>query len=56
MSRACSKHAYRILLGKPDGKRTLGRTRSKWENNFKMDLREIGGDGLEWIDMAQDRY
>jgi hypothetical protein len=46
-------NAYRILLGKPGGKRPLGRRR--WVDNIKMDLREIGWDDVEWIDMAQDR-
>jgi hypothetical protein len=47
--------AYRILVGKPEGKRTLGRPRRKWVYNIKMDLREIGWDGMDWIDLAQDR-
>jgi hypothetical protein len=41
--------------GKPEGKRPLGRPRSRWVDNIKMDLREIGWDGVDWIDMAQDR-
>jgi hypothetical protein len=48
-------NAYRLLLGKPEGKRTLGRTRYRWVNNIKMDLREIGRDDIDWIDLAQDR-
>jgi hypothetical protein len=47
--------AYRILGGKPEGKRPLGRPRSRWEDNIKMDLREIGRGGKDWIDLAQDR-
>jgi hypothetical protein len=47
--------AYRILVGKPEEKRPLGRPGRRWVNNIKMDLREIGWDGVDWIDMAQDR-
>jgi hypothetical protein len=43
------------MIGKPDGKRTLGRPRHRWMDNIKMDLREIGCDGMDWIDLAQDR-
>jgi hypothetical protein len=49
------RNAYRILVGKPEGKRPLGRPRCRWLDNIKMDLREIGWDGVDWIDMAQDR-
>jgi hypothetical protein len=49
------RKAYRILVGKPKGKRPLGRPRRKWVDNIKMDLREIGWDGVDWIDVAQDR-
>jgi hypothetical protein len=49
------RNAYRILVGKPDGKRPLGRPRCRWVNNIKMDLRAIGWDGMDWIDLAQDR-
>jgi hypothetical protein len=49
------RNAYRILLGKPEGKRPLGRSRRKWVDDIKMDLREIGWDGVDWIDIAQDR-
>jgi hypothetical protein len=48
-------NAYRILVGTPEGKRPLGRPRRRWGDNIKMDLREIGWDGVDWIDMAQDR-
>jgi hypothetical protein len=48
-------NAYRILVGKPEGKRPLGRPRCRWVGNIKMDLREIGWDGVDWIDLAQDR-
>jgi len=46
---------YRVLVGKPEGKRPLGRPRCKWEDNIKMDLWEVGCGGMDWIDMAQDR-
>jgi hypothetical protein len=44
------RNAYRILVGKPEGKRPLGRPRRRW-----VDLREVGWDGRDWIDLAQDR-
>jgi hypothetical protein len=46
------KNAYRILVGKPEGKRPLGRPRRRWVDNIKMDLRDIGWDGMDWIDLA----
>jgi hypothetical protein len=49
------RNAYRILVGKPEGKRPLGRPRRKWEDNIRMDLREIGWGGMDWIDLVQDR-
>jgi hypothetical protein len=49
------RNAYRILVGKPEGKRPLGRPRRRWVDNIKMYLREIKWDGVDWIDMAQDR-
>jgi hypothetical protein len=49
------RNAYRILVGNSEGKRPLGRPRCRWVENMKMDLEEIGLDGLDWIDMAQDR-
>jgi hypothetical protein len=48
-------NAYRILVGKPEGNRTLGRPKRRWVDNIKMDIREIGWDGRDWIEMAQDR-
>jgi hypothetical protein len=45
----------KLGVGKPEGKRPLGRPRRRWVDNIKMDLREIGWDGVDWIDMAQDR-
>jgi hypothetical protein len=49
------RNACRILVGIPAGKRPLGRPRPRWVDNIKMDLREIGWDGIKWIDLAQDR-
>jgi hypothetical protein len=46
---------YRILAGRPEGKRPLGRPRRRWEDNIKMGLRETGIDGANWIQLAQDR-
>jgi hypothetical protein len=50
-----AKNAYRILVGKPEGKRPLQRPRRRWVDRIKMDLREVGWDGMEWIELAQDR-
>jgi hypothetical protein len=47
--------SYRILVGKPEGKRPPGRPRRRWVNNNKINLREIGWDGMDWIDLTQDR-
>jgi hypothetical protein len=47
--------AYNILVGKPEGRRPLGRPRRRWEVNIKMDLREIGSGDVDWIHLAQDR-
>jgi hypothetical protein len=49
------KTAYKILVGKPEGKRPLGRPRRKCEDNIKMDLRDIGMEGTDWIHLAEDR-
>jgi hypothetical protein len=49
------RNTYRILVGKPEGKRPLRRPTRRWVENFKMDLRVIGWDGMDWIDLAQDR-
>jgi len=46
---------YRVLVGKPDGKRPLGKPRRRWENNIKMDIQEVGWGGMDWIELAQDR-
>jgi hypothetical protein len=48
------RNAYRILVGKPEGKRPLARPRRRWVDNIKMDLREIGWGGVDWIDTAQE--
>ncbi|KAJ4439183.1 hypothetical protein ANN_15142 [Periplaneta americana] len=50
-----SRNAYRVLVGKPEGKRPLGRPRRRWEGNIKMDLREVGYDDRDWINLAEDR-
>ncbi|KAJ4445250.1 hypothetical protein ANN_07051 [Periplaneta americana] len=50
-----SRNAYRMLVGRPEGKRPLGRPRRRWEDNIKMDLREVGYDDRDWINLAQDR-
>jgi hypothetical protein len=49
------RNAYSILVGNPEGKRPLGRPRRRWEDNIKMDLREIGWGGMDWINLSQDR-
>ena len=47
---------YRVLVGRPGGKRPLVRPRGRWEGNIKMDLQEVGcGGGMDWIELAQDR-
>jgi hypothetical protein len=60
MGGACStqgekRNACRILVGKPEGKRPLGRPRRRWEDDIKLDLRVIGWGGMDWIDLAQNR-
>ena len=49
------RSAFKILTGKPTGKRSLGRPRSRWEDNIRMDLEEIGISAGNWVDSAQDR-
>ena len=46
---------YRVLVGKPVGRRLLGRSRRTWEDNIKMDLQEVGCGGMDWIEVVQDR-
>ena len=46
---------HRVLVGKPEGKRPLGRPRRRWEDNIKMDLQEVGGSCEDWMELAQDR-
>jgi hypothetical protein len=60
MGRACSavgeeRGVYRVLVGKLEGKRPLGRSRCRWEDNIRMDLQEVGGGGMDWIRLAHDR-
>jgi hypothetical protein len=50
------RNAYRILVGKPEEKRPLGRPRRRWEDNIKMNLGEVEWGGMDWIDLAQDRH
>jgi hypothetical protein len=49
------RNAYRILVGKPEGKRSLGRPRRRWVDNFKIDVKKIGWAGMDCFDLAQDR-
>jgi len=46
---------YRVLVGRPEGKRPLGRPRRRWDDNIKSDLQEVGCGGMDWIELAQDR-
>jgi hypothetical protein len=50
------RNVYRLLVGKPEGKRPLGRPRRRWVENIKMNLLEIGWGDVDWTDLAQDRY
>jgi hypothetical protein len=49
------RDVYRVLVGRPEGKRQLGRPRRRWEDNIKLDLREIRIEGANWIQLTQDR-
>jgi hypothetical protein len=49
------RKVYMVLVGKPEGKRPLGRPRRRWENGIRMEIREIGLGGLDWIQLTQDR-
>jgi hypothetical protein len=46
---------YRVLEGKPEGKRPVGRPRRRWEDNIRMDVQEVGGNGGDWMELAHDR-
>jgi hypothetical protein len=46
---------YRFLVGKPEVKRSLGRPRCRWEDNIRMELQEVGGGGMDWIELPQNR-
>ena len=50
-----SRNAYRVLVEKPEGRRSLGRPKRRWENNIKMDLREVVSNPVDWMDFAEDR-
>jgi hypothetical protein len=50
------RNVYSVLIGKPEGKRPLGRPRRRWEDGIRMDLREIGWGSVDWIQLAHDRY
>jgi len=49
------RRVYRVLVEKPEGKRPLGRSRYRWEDNIKMDHQEVGCEGMDWIELALDR-
>ena len=49
------REVYRVLVGKPEGKRPLGRPRRRWEDNIKMDLKKVGCGGMDLIELAQNR-
>jgi hypothetical protein len=60
MGGACSTYggkrgAYRILVGRPEGRRSLARPRRRWEDNIKIDLQEVGWVGMDWIELPADR-
>jgi hypothetical protein len=46
---------YRVLVGRPEGRRPLGRRRRRWKNNIKIDLKDVGCGGMDWIELAQER-
>jgi len=50
-----SRGVYRVLVGKPEGKRPLGRPSRRWEDNIKMDIQEVGCESMDWIELVQDR-
>jgi hypothetical protein len=49
------RKVYKVLVGKPEGKRPLGRPRRRWEDGIRMDIREIGLGGVDWIRLSEDR-
>ena len=55
MSWGEGRDVYRVMVGKPGGRRPLGRPRRRWEDNIKMDLQVVGCGGMDWIEVAQDR-
>ena len=55
MARMEEGRVHKVLVGKPEGKRPLGRRRCRWEDNIKMDVQEMGCGGTDWIDLAQER-
>jgi len=50
-----NRGVYRVLVGKPEGRRPLGRPRHRWEDSIKMDLRDVGCGGVDWVELAEDR-
>jgi hypothetical protein len=60
MNRACSMYrerrgVYRVLVGKPEGRRPVGRPKRRWEDSIKMDLQEMECEGMDWFELLQDR-
>ena len=55
LQRREDRGVHRVLVGKPEGKRPLGRSRRRWEDNIKMDLQEVGGGRWDWMELVQDR-
>jgi hypothetical protein len=49
------RSVYKVLVGKPEGKRPLGRRRRRWEDNIRMDLQEVGCGDMDWMELVQDR-
>jgi hypothetical protein len=56
VARMGEQNTYRVLVGKPEGKRSLGRPRRRWLDNIKMDVRVRGWNGMDWLDLTEDRY
>ena len=55
VARTGREEVQKCMVGQYEGKRTVGRTRFRWEDNIKMYIHEVGGEGMDWIDLAQDR-